>query len=342
MKRRLLAVLLIISALTVLSPSLTSCDIQRVEPPPQKRIFYGFFDTVGTFYDHSGAEEETFEARADRVETSLRDYHRLYDIYNEYEGIVNLATLNRLAGTGPQRVDRKIINLLLFAKEMYILTDGEVNIAMGTVLKLWHDCREAGDRLPSEDELRRAALHTDVNDIVIDEENLTVELLDPEMRLDVGAVAKGYAVEMVASELIEEGVSGCVIDVGGNIRAIGEKPNGNGWTAGVKNPDREEGGYVYTLTLKDRALVTSGSYERYFDFNGTRYHHIIDKDTLYPSSYYTSVTVMSDNSALSDSLSTALFNMDFERASSLAESLKDIFVVFVFADGEVRTVGEFC
>ena len=342
MKRRLTAILILAAMLITILSALNSCGIKRVAPPPKKRIFYDFFDTVGTFYDYSGTSDEKFNARADKLEESLSDYHRLYDIYNEYEGIVNLATLNRLAGEGAQRVDKRIINLLLFAKEMYALTEGEVNVAMGSVLKLWHDARETGQTLPDSDALRRASEHTDINGIIIDEENLTVELLDPEMRLDVGAVAKGYAVEMVAEELIADGVTGCVIDVGGNLRAIGSKPDGSGWTAGIKNPNREDGGYVSTLTLKDKALVTSGSYERYYEVDGVRYHHIIDKDTLYPSAYYASVSVMSDNSALCDALSTALFNMDFDSAKTLVESLGNVTAVFVFADGEVSKLGEIC
>ena len=338
MKRKILTFVLLLSLIF----SLFSCEFVRVTPPVQKRLFYDFFDTVGTFYDYSGVGDKTFSARADKVEEKLSEYHKLYDIYHEYEGIVNLATLNRLAGKGPQKVDKRIINLLLFAKEMYVVTGGEVNIAMGTVLKIWHDCRTEGVRIPTEEELNVAYAHTDIDNIIIDEENLTVELLDPEMRIDVGAIAKGYSVEMVADELRRDGVSGCVIDVGGNLSAIGTKPDGDGWSTGVKNPDRQEGGYVYTFTIKDCSAVTSGSYERFFEVGGKRYHHIIDKDTLFPSDFYTSVTVVCDNSALSDALSTALFNMDFEEAKTLVESLNGVFCVFVFEDGELRTVGEIC
>ena len=230
--KRIVAVLLISTIFT----AFLSCGKTTDSYTPQKRIFYEYFDTVGTFYDYSGLSKENFSALADKVEKTLSEYHKLYDIYNEYEGITNLATLNKSAGHGKVKVDQKIIDLLLFAKEMHQKTNGKLNIAMGAVLKIWHSYREAGAEVPPEQMLISANEHTDINALIIDEENLTVELVDPKMSLDVGAVAKGYAVEMTAKMLEAEGYSGLVLDVGGNLRTIGKKPNGDGWKAGIKNP----------------------------------------------------------------------------------------------------------
>ena len=283
--------------------------------------------------------EEKFNKLADRVETLLREYHELYDIYNEYEGKTNLATVNKNAGKGPVKVDKKIINMLLFSKEMYELTNGKVNVAMGSVLKIWHEYREEGTRVPEKELLENANKSTDIKNIVIDEENSTVAILDPQASLDVGAIAKGYAVEMTASTLEAEGYSGLVLDVGGNLRVLGIKPNGEGWTAGVKNPDLTSPvSYVHTFNMKNEALVTSGSYERFYTVEGVRYHHIINGETLMPENYYLSVSVKSASSALSDALSTALFNMKYEDANKFVESFKGITVLFVMPDGEVRTV----
>lgn len=317
--------------------SVFSCSNSKTQA--QSRVFYEYFDTVSVFYDYTGLSEENFFEVAEKVEEAIGEYHRLYDIYNEYDGITNLATLNRSAGEGAQKVDKRIIDMLLFSKEMYNLTDGKVNVAMGAVLSIWHDYREEGARIPTTAELEAAAEHTDINNIIIDEENMTVELTDPEMSLDVGAVAKGYAVEMTAAMLEADGLSGCVLDVGGNLRAIGTKPNGGGWSAGVKNPDLTSSkAYVYTFNLKNEALVTSGSYERFYTVGGVRYHHIINEETLMPENYYTSVSVKSDSSALSDALSTAIFNMQYEEAKMFVEGFSNIIVVFVMPDGEIRTV----
>ena len=326
----------LMSAVTVIC-AFVSCSEPQIRP--KNRIFYDCFDTVGVFYDYSGMRENEFSELADRVVKLLREYHELYDIYNEYDGKTNLATVNKKAGQGPVVVDKKIINMLLFSKEMYELTNGKVNVAMGSVLKIWHNYREEGINIPEMELLEKANESTDINNLVIDEENSTVAILDPKTSLDVGAIAKGYAVEMTAAMLEAEGYSGIVLDVGGNLRVIGEKPNGEGWTAGVKNPDITSSmQYVHTFNLKNEALVTSGSYERFYTVNGVRYHHIINGETLMPENYYLSVSVKSASSALSDALSTAIFNMEYEEASEFVQAFKGITVVFVMPNGEVRTV----
>ena len=331
--KKIIAVFCIIAFIIPIS----SCSDSRIKP--KSRIFYDCFDTVGVFYDYSGLDQDEFDKLSDSVKASLSEYHKLYDIYNEYDGMTNLASINRNAGQGPQKVDKKIISMLLFSKEMHELTDGKVNIAMGSVLKIWHNYREEGISIPSQELLSSANRHTDINNLIIDEENLTVDIVDPKMSLDVGAIAKGYAVEMIAAMLEAEGYSGLVLDIGGNLRVIGEKPNGEGWSAGVKNPDiTSSETYVYKFNLKNEALVTSGSYERFYTVDGVRYHHIINGETLMPENYYLSVSVKSDSSALSDALSTALFNMEYEEAKTFVEAFKNITVVFVMPNGDVNTL----
>ena len=190
------------------------------------------------------------------------------------------------------------------------------------------------------DALISASAHTDINNLVINEEKLTVELLDPQMSIDVGAVGKGFAVEQIAKMLEADGRSGYIIDMGRNLRAVGKKPNGTGWSAGIINPDQFSlQTYVYTMTISDCALVTSGSYENNYTVAGVSYHHIINPDTLMPENYYLSVSIKSDSSALSDALSTAIFNMTYDEAESFVNSHAGIFVVLVMPDGEVRTLG---
>lgn len=343
--KRFIGFLLLLSV-AVSTLSLSSCS-KPSSSAQSSRTFYTYFDTVGTFYDYNGLEKSEFNALADRVEEELRIYHELYDIYNEYEGLTNIASLNARAGGGAVRVDKKIIDLLSLSKELYTVTGGEMNIAMGAVLSIWHDCRdEAAEdpdsaRVPTEDELRAAAEHTDINDLVIDAEAGTVELCDPEMSLDVGAIAKGYAVEMVAELIESEYGGGFVLDVGGNLRVIGTKPGGTGWTAGIRNPDTSSlETIVYKTEIKNAALVTSGSYERFYTVDGVRYHHIINSETLFPENYYASVSVLTSSSALSDALSTALFNMEYEELRSFLEERAGIFVVIVSPDGEVEVLGE--
>jgi thiamine biosynthesis lipoprotein len=192
------------------------------------------------------------------------------------------------------------------------------------------------------EKLRKAAEHTDISSLIIDKENNTVTITDPEVRLDVGAIAKGYAVEMVAQKLEKMGVSGYVLNVGGNVRTVGSKADGKPWTVGVENPfDDESKPYIAYLALAGESVVTSGSYQRYYVVNGKRYHHIIDPETLMPSEGFTSVSIRCTSSAMGDALSTALFCMDLESGKALIESIEGAEAMWVLHDGTTECTNGF-
>ena len=331
---RLLSLLVLISAIAVV---FSGCK-QTITP--KKDTFYGYFDTVSTVSDYSGGSEESFRENLELAKSRLKFYHELFDIYHEYDSLTNLATVNRLAGEGEVTVSPELIEFLEYAIEMHELTGGNMNIAMGSVLKIWHEYREAGVAVPTDAELREAAEHTDIKNLVIDKQKCTVRFLDPEMSLDVGAIAKGYAVERVAEELIARGADSYVLDVGGNLRIIGHKPDGSTWRTAVENPDfYSDNPYVYYLDVADTSVVTSGNYQRFYIVDGVRYHHIINKDTLMPADYFASVTIITKDSALADTLTTALFNMDYESGVELLSTLDGVSCVWVTNDGEVKTYG---
>ena len=336
----LCALLLVVGALITV---LILCDSEE-EPSDLVRYranAFSYFDTVSVVEGYAKSEED-FDKVTQQVFAALEEYHKLFDIYNSYEGINNLRKINKLYD-GEHKVidvDRKIIDMLLYAKKMYNVTGGEMNIAMGSVLSIWHDYRAEADdnygfgKLPPMDELEEAAKHTNINDLIIDEENCTVYLADPQMKLDVGAIAKGYAVEMVAQMLEQQGITGYVINVGGNIRTVGVKGNGDKWLAGIEAPsDNFDEPYLAYLGLAGETIVTSGSYQRYYIVDGKEYHHIIDKDTLMPAKGFLSVSVICQNSADGDGLSTALFCMSLEDGMALVESLEGVEAHWVLEDG---------
>jgi thiamine biosynthesis lipoprotein len=266
-------------------------------------------------------DQAAFCEEADRVYQSLTEYHQLFDIYNEYSDMNNLKTVNDKAGLEPVKVDRIVVDLLLDCREYYEATDGRVNVAMGSVLKIWHDVRshnmEAPDRavLPDTAQLEEASGHCGWDTVVIDEENSTVFITDPAQSLDVGAVAKGWAVQKVA----DTAEAGLLISLGGNVCATGPKNEaGDSWTIGIQNPDRE-GEYLHKVGLTHGSAVTSGDYQRCFMFDGKRYHHIIDPDTRMPAELWRSVTVLCADSGVADMLSTALFLMDRAQGMALLE-----------------------
>ena len=342
--KRSIAILL---CAVVLACSLTACKTQGTsdpsgDPKPQAKSYYEYFDTVTVIFSYCNDSPATFEDNCAAVAALLEEYHRLFDIYYEYAGINNLKTVNQSAAVAPVKVDAKLIELLLYAKEIHTRTGGMTNAALGSVLTLWHAAREHGidhpesAALPNTDALAEAAKHTDIGQLVINVEDSTVFFADPAMRLDVGAIAKGYVAEKAAQLLISRGVTSYVLNLGGNLRAIGTKPSGNGWITGITNPDKtSDEDFVCKVVLKDTSLVTSGNYERFYTVNGKRYHHIIDPNTSMPAEHFSSVSVFTPDSGLADALSTALFCMTYEEGLALVGQLGNVEVIWVDLSGNL-------
>ena len=305
---------------------------------PQKQYtatFLNLFDTVTTIVGRAESEE-AFHEKAQAVHDALLEYHQLFDIYGEYEGVNNIKTINDHAGLSPVQVDGRIIALLKDCREYCESTHGRVNAAMGSVLSLWHEARNDGVSdpvnayLPEDEALQYAAQHTDFSALEIDEAASSVYLPDRDMRLDVGAVAKGWAVQRVA----EVSPSGLLISVGGNVCATGPKDEaGTPWVIGIQNPDGDD--YLHTIYLHKGSVVTSGDYQRAYTVDGRVYHHIIDPDTLYPGGYWRAVTVVCPDSGDADALSTALFLLDKEEGEKLLGSF-GAEALWVDLDGNIQ------
>ncbi len=300
---------------------LSSCT---TETQPEKKqynaTFLTLFDTVTTVV---GKEEnkEAFEEKVNAFRDELERYHKLFDIYNEYDGIANLKTVNDKAAEAPLVVDPIILDLLEDCKRYYTETNGVFNPAMGSVLSIWHKARTDGLNdpqnayLPDQQELEEAAKHTDPSSIVIDRECSTVFFTDPKLKLDVGAIAKGWAVQRVC----EGSPSGLLVSVGGNICATGPKDeNGTPWSVGIRDP-KDANSNLHILNITGGSVVTSGNYMRAYVVDNKLYHHIIDPETLYPSERWSSVTIVTDDSGLADVLSTSLFILSMEDGQALLD-----------------------
>jgi len=302
---------------------LTGCAVPAPEADTTQQYtatFLTLFDTVTTIIGR--AESETaFKTVSQTIHDDLLFYHQLFDIYNDYDGVNNLKTVNDNAGVAPVEVEKAIIDLLLDCKDFYELTDGRVNMAMGSVLQLWHESRNNGindpanAKLPAMEDLQEAAKHCSFDAVIIDEEASTVYLVVPNSRLDVGAVAKGWATQRAA----ENAPDGMLISVGGNVCATGPKlPDGTPWVIGIQDPDASDKN-LHTVFVTENSVVTSGDYQRTYWVEGKPYHHIIDPDTLMPAVYWRSVSIICPDSGLADALSTALFLMGREEGEALAK-----------------------
>ena len=241
-------------------------------------------------------------------------------------------SVNDSAGKEPVTVEPEVLALLKDCRSYYEGTQGRVNVAMGSVLCLWHEAREAGlndpdnARLPDMEALQEAAKHTSFDTVVLDENAGTVFLTDSDQRLDVGAVAKGWTAQRVG-ELLPEGY---MLNLGGNVCTRGTKPDGGKWNIAVQSPNVGEDN-LCVVSLAGQSLVTSGDYQRNYTVDGKSYHHIIDPDKLMPSEYWRSVSILCNDSGLADCLSTALFLLPLEEGQKLAEQYK-VEVMWVDAD----------
>lgn len=298
--------------------------------------FLDLFDTASTIlaYDDS---QEAFDAHMEQFHDRLAEYDKLYDIYHSYEGMENLCTVNQKAKDAPVKVDERILDLLEYCRYVYDLSEGKTNACFGSVLRLWHYSRDdAGNNpeeaaLPDRTALQNAAEHTSFDSLVIDKEKSTVYFSDPELKLDVGAIAKGYAVREMTDWAKENLWTAAAISIGGNVSAFGFK-NDDGktmWNIGIENPDTTSDDYLLNVKITDLSVVTSGDYQRYFVVDGKKYCHIINPDTLMPAEYVASVSVICKDSALGDALSTTLFNMPIEEGKTLVEGLDGVEAVWV-------------
>jgi thiamine biosynthesis lipoprotein len=297
---------------------------------------FDLFDTYCTIsaYDKS---ENDFDEHYSAVYNELEQYSKLFDIYNSYGDLINLKYVNSNAAKSPITVDEKIIDILEYGKEAYDLSGGKVNIAMGSVLSLWHEKREQGLEnpsladLPNMSELKQRANHCDINDLVIDEKNSTVYFNDSEMSLDVGAIAKGFVAQKICEYIENNNIwQSAVVSLGGNVKVVGTKNNDGAskFNIAVESPSGSD--YLCTLGVSNgKSVVTSGDYQRYYTVDGVDYCHIINPATLMPSEYVSSVTVLCDDSALADVMSTMLFNMSVSDGLSFVEKSDNLEAVWV-------------
>ncbi len=283
--------------------------------------YLDLFDTVTTI-TAAASSEQAFQTQAQQIYQQLQQYHRLFDIYQEYPGLNNLKTVNDNAGIAPVEVDETIISFLKDCRDYYDLTQGTMNVAMGSVLQLWHQCRKEAledpkrAALPETAALQEALQHMDMNDLVLDEENATVYLADKAMSLDVGAVAKGWAASQMAKSLPE----GFLLSIGGSVYATGPKGEKTPWVIGIEDPDG--GAYLHKLYLTEGGVATSGDYQRYFTVDEVNYHHIINPQTAMPTTLWRSVSVVCPDPGLADVLSTALFVLPLQQGKQLAAKVQ--------------------
>ncbi len=231
----------------------------------------------------------------------------------------------------PVRVCGDTAELLTIALEVCEKSGGALDITIAPASDLW-DFKAEEPEIPDSGELSSAAELVDYTKLKLEGDMVT---LPAGMAIDLGAVAKGYIADKAAEYLKEKGVESAILNLGGNVVALGCKPDGSKWSIGIQDPEKENGRAGYSVLVADESVVTSGIYQRGFDKDGVRYHHILDRATGWPvQNGLASVTIIADSSAMADAMSTACFVLGRDMGMSFAEEM-GVQAVFIGKDGKV-------
>ncbi len=303
----------------------SGCTGKNTEPVSETAFYLG---TIVKISIYSKAPEGIFE--------------KAFSLINRYENKLSrniaeseISEINSNAGTGKVQVSEDTFDLIEKGIKYSGLSGGRFDISIGPLVSLWGIGTENA-RVPGEDEIIKSRGKTDYTKILLNREHRTVMLTEEGMAIDCGAIAKGFIADRVLELLESEGVESAIINLGGNILTLGSKPGGILFRIGVQDPSDTRGEYIGIAELDGKSLVTSGIYERYFEQDGVRYHHILDPDTGYPvDNHVTGISVLTDKSVDGDALSTTFFAMGIEQGLEYASSDDNIEVLFVSDDNRL-------
>lgn len=310
---------------------LAGCRPPGNEPITETQLLLGTTISVTVYEPAEDAVKAVF-ARVQEIEEKMSTTEEDYDT-------TELLQVNRGADEAPVVVSEDTFFVIEAAKEYSEVTLGAFDLSIWPLVRLWgFGTADAG--VPSVDAIEEAASRVDHESVRLDPANNSVSFAMEDMGIDVGGIAKGYAADEARRILKEHGVERALLDFGGNILTIGEKPDGTPWRIGVQGPDSRRGQFLGIVETGPMAVVTSGDYERFFEVDGVRYHHLIDPDTGYPAQNgLRSVTILAEDSIDADALSTAAFVLGVEDGARLIESLPTVEAAFVTDDTVYLTSG---
>ncbi len=274
-------------------------------------------------------------------------YQEIFSRLFELESILsanrddtNLAEINSKAGLSAVKGASETLIILKEALIFSEKTGGAFDPTVGPLVKAWNIGTDFA-AVPDPAVLSQALSLIDYKKVILDEKEGTVFLTEKGMKLDLGAIAKGYAADEIVRIVTEHKIRRAIIDLGGNVYAFGEKSPGKSWTIGVRDPENNTGDSILSLPVANKSVVTSGVYERFFEQDGIKYHHILDTETGYPvQNDLLSVTIITGKSMQADALSTSVFALGAKKGKALVESLPDTDAIFVFRDRHIEATGD--
>ncbi|MBY6952355.1 FAD:protein FMN transferase [Clostridium botulinum] len=301
------------------------CDSKSEEPVSRETYLMG---TIINIKAYGKDADKAVQASVDKIS----------DIENKMSLNISTSEVNKInknAGIVPVKVSKNTFDVVKASLIYSEKSKGSFDITVEPLVSLWGIGTDKA-RIPSKDEINNALKLINYKDVIINEKESTVMLKRKGQAIDLGAIAKGYTADELKKVLLNYNVSSAFLSLGGNVYVLGNKPDKTLWKIGVQNPLEPRGDYLGIVSVSDKSVVTSGNYERFFEKNGKRYHHIFDTKTGYPAEKgLISVSIISDKSIDGDALSTSVYTLGLDEGKKLIESLKGVEAIFVTNDKKV-------
>jgi FAD:protein FMN transferase len=265
------------------------------------------------------------------IDAVLDEMRHIDESMSTYKPTSEVSQVNAKAADGPMKISKELFDLLVTAKEYSVITDGAFDITYASVGYLYNFPKHIR---PNEAQISKALPAVNYQHVLLDPKNQTVQFTQKGVRIDLGGIAKGYSVDRGIDVLKEHGITRAYVSAGGDSRIIGDR-FGKPWVVGIRDPRKGEGEVIKRVPLIDAAISTSGDYERFFDEDGVRYHHIIDPHTGHSASKVRSATVIGPYATRTDGLSKTAFVLGPEKAMEIYNRIDDIDAIIVRLDGSV-------
>jgi thiamine biosynthesis lipoprotein len=287
---------------------------------------------MGSRFDITVVANDSLQANK-HIDTAVAEISRIEKLISSWDDNSQTSEINRNAGAKPVKIDKELFNLIERAIGISKLTDGAFDISYASMDRIWQ-FNGSMTVMPSEKEIKSSVEKVGYQNIVLDKKNSTVFLKLEGMKIGFGAIGKGYAADKAKTLLISKGVPSGIINASGDMNTWGKQPNGNDWKVAITNP-MDKNKVFALLPITNGAVVTSGNYEKYVNFNGKRYTHIIDPRTGYPSTGIISVTVFAPKAELADALATSVFVMGKEAGLDRINQLPKIECIIIDDKGNI-------
>ena len=303
---------------------LTGCG--QVPSVKETRILMDTFCEISCYED---SKDKSIAA----IDAAFKEMERIEKVFSKFNKNSEVSNINRLAGLEKVAASEEVFKLT--EKSVYYsrISDGAFDITVAPLMEIWGFVRRHKS-IPDKETIENALEGVGYKNIELDPKKLSVKFLNKKTKIDFGGIAKGYAVDRAKDVLVSRGIKNGLVNLGGNIFALGSAPGNKAWKIGVEDP-RNKGKLLRSFELTNRAISTSGNYERFFEIGGKRYSHIINPLTGEPCQGIISVTVAADSAEQADGLSTAIFVMGEEKGLNLAKSIKGIKVLILKEDGKI-------